>query len=1042
MKNKPVASKAIPRLSRGRPIALIVTALLLALVVLLGSAGTLKAASVVATVPVGSYPYGVGVNPTTDKIYVANLSNNNVSVIDGATDTVTGSPIPVGNSPTGVGVNPTTNKIYVANCGDYPGTVSVIDGATGTVTGTITVGTQPKVLGVNPTTDKIYVANYYDNTVSVIDGSSDTVTGSPIPVGTSPNGVGVNPTTNKIYVANTISNNVSVIDGSTGAVTGSPIPVGTSPNGVGVNPTTDKIYVANYGVNTVSVIDGASDTVTGSPIPVGTSPTGVGVNPTTDRIYVANSNSNNVSVIDGASDTVTGSPIPVGTSPTGVGVNPTTDRIYVANNGDNTVSVLYDGPTTTSLNPDHKTAGDVSFTLTVNGTGFVSNSVIQWNGTNLTTTYVSDTQLTALVPATDIQTAGTAPVTVFTPGPGESNAQTFTINPVITVTQGAGGTISPAGDSGGNVYVDYGSDQSFTITPNTHYHLDSVTTDAGVVTPVDNHDGTYTYTFIGVTANHTITASFTIDTNAVTASVSGGGGGVSPSSQDIDWGGTADITIQPYSGYHIDTITVNGVAQTPPFSSPFELTGVTEPTDVVVAFASGINTWYFADSCTRPGFQEYLCLGNPGSSPAQANVTYLFTGGVSATDQVTIPAGSRVTLDVNANPKVGPGKDFSVEVSATSDIFCERPMYFDYSGGITGGSDVVAATAPAPTWYFAEGYTGPGFDEYICVLNPGDGDANLTFKFQTQEAGEKDYSGTPYVCPAHSRATFKVNDILGGAYQTSLELDSDQPIVAERPMYFTYAGAWTGGHSVMGATQLAADYYFAEGCTRAGFDEWLTLANPTDAAITVTATYQLGQGQGGPVDRSYDVPAYGRASVYVNDPTQGVGTDKDVSVHLSCPTAFLAERPMYFDYTYGGVDWTGGSCVIGATSPATDWFFAEGCTLPNFQEWLTLENPGGIDASVTITYYTQQGQIGSRDLTIPANSRISVFVNDPTEGAGPGHELSARIHLNFRIAGNGQSSDVGAARFLGIVVERPMYFNYGGWTGGDDALGYPSMPPT
>ena len=80
---------------------------------------------VTATVAVGSVPYGVGVNPTTNKIYVVNSGGNTVSVIDGTTDTVL-TTVAVGSVPTGVGVNPTTNKIYVSNSSGA--SVSVIDG--------------------------------------------------------------------------------------------------------------------------------------------------------------------------------------------------------------------------------------------------------------------------------------------------------------------------------------------------------------------------------------------------------------------------------------------------------------------------------------------------------------------------------------------------------------------------------------------------------------------------------------------------------------------------------------------------------------------------------------------------------------------------------------------------------------------------------------------------------------------------------------------------------------------------------------------------
>ena len=63
-------------------------------------------------------------------------------------------------------------------------------------------------------------------------------------------------------------------------------------------------------------------------------------------------------------------------------------------------------PTISSLSPASATAGGPAFTLTVNGSNFVSGSVVQWNGSNRTTTFVSATQLTAAITAADIATAG------------------------------------------------------------------------------------------------------------------------------------------------------------------------------------------------------------------------------------------------------------------------------------------------------------------------------------------------------------------------------------------------------------------------------------------------------------------------------------------------------------------------------------------------------------------------------------------------------------------------------------------------------------
>ena len=85
------------------------------------------------------------------------------------------------------------------------------------------------------------------------------------------------------------------------------------------------------------------------------------------------------------------------------------------------------------------------FTLTANGTGFVSSSIIRFDGVDRTTSFVSDSQLTDFVSFSELTTAGTIAVTVFTPGGGESAAVTFTIaNPVPTIS-----SISPSSKSAG-----------------------------------------------------------------------------------------------------------------------------------------------------------------------------------------------------------------------------------------------------------------------------------------------------------------------------------------------------------------------------------------------------------------------------------------------------------------------------------------------------------------------------------------------------------------------------------------------------------------
>jgi hypothetical protein len=83
-----------------------------------------------------------------------------------------------------------------------------------------------------------------------------------------------------------------------------------------------------------------------------------------------------------------------------------------------------------TVNGNNHISGGAAFNLTATGTLFVSTSTINFNGKAEPTTFVSATQVTAAVPATDAATAGTFPVTVTNPAPagGTTAAVNFTID--------------------------------------------------------------------------------------------------------------------------------------------------------------------------------------------------------------------------------------------------------------------------------------------------------------------------------------------------------------------------------------------------------------------------------------------------------------------------------------------------------------------------------------------------------------------------------------------------------------------------------------
>jgi hypothetical protein len=73
-------------------------------------------------------------------------------------------------------------------------------------------------------------------------------------------------------------------------------------------------------------------------------------------------------------------------------------------------------PVVMELSPDNANAGGPGFTLTVNGSSFNQDAVIKWNGAMQTTTHLTGSQLTTVIPASAIATPGTAAVTVTNPG--------------------------------------------------------------------------------------------------------------------------------------------------------------------------------------------------------------------------------------------------------------------------------------------------------------------------------------------------------------------------------------------------------------------------------------------------------------------------------------------------------------------------------------------------------------------------------------------------------------------------------------------------
>ena len=228
-------------------------------------------------------------------------------------------------------------------------------------------------------------------------------------------------------------------------------------------------------------------------------------------------------------------------------------------------------------------------------------------------------------------------------------------------------------------------------------------------------------------------------------------------------------------------------------------------------------------------------------------------------------------------------------------------------------------------------------------------------------------------------------------------------------------------------------WYFAEGSVGGGFTEYLTLLNPDPVkTATVNVTY-LFQNHSAVVKQHTVTPST-RFTISVNAdlgvsttaPQQAISAIVQSVATQSTPAVpIVAERPMYFNFH--GIK--SGTDVMGATNAAnTLFYFAEGDSRlagPTINStFITILNPSSTStAHVQITYYSNGNAVESD----------SVNVGPLQRGTG-----IPRVHSQFAIK---VTSDIG------IVVERPMYFNdyvstAGGWTSGAaSAIGATTLGP-
>jgi hypothetical protein len=716
-----------------------------------------------------------------------------------------------------------------------------------------------------------------------------------------------------------------------------------------------------YSVSNVSV-DGSS---------IGAVTTYTFSNVTTTHTIAANFSINTFNITASASSG--GMIIPNGTISVTYGSNQT--FAITPNYGQNIVAVMVDGVnqgaistyTFTNITTAHTIAASfiqIQNTITASvGTGGTitpSGAVSVYYGTNQTFTITNNTGYYVANVMVDGVSQGMINSYTFTNvQTSHTISATFAQNPVITASAGSGGIITPSG----SVSVVYGGSQTFTITPNTGYSVSSMLVDGvsqGAIT---------TYTFSSVQASHTISATFTINSYAITAT-SGANGAVTPTGVTyVNYGGSQTYTITPNTGYSVASVLVDGVSQgaiTTYTFSTVQASHTISATFIINSYAitatSGANGAVTPTGVTYVnygGSQTYTITPNTGYSVASVLVDGVSQGAITTYTFSTVQASHTISATFTIN---------SYAITATS--------------GANG------AVTPTGITYVNYG----GSQTYTITPNSGYSVASVLVDGVSQGA-IKTYTFSNVQATHTISATFVAAPTVTGISPTN------GPIAGGTSVAITGTG-FTGATAVKFGT-IAATSYTVNSATS------ITATSPAGSAGTVDITVTTPGGTS--ATSSADKFTYAAAPTVTGiSPTNGpIAGGTSVAI---TGTGFTGATAVKFG-TIAATSYTVNSATsITATSPAGSAGTVD----------ITVTTPGGTSATSSADQFTFNPS------QIPAST---VLVNANYPGGKPGYLLSGG-YMQFTVTGSYYSITYGGTQYTlnnGDIVR--LTINSGGTQG-------------
>jgi len=291
--------------------------------------------------------------PPSYLVFVSNERSGDVTVIDGATDSVVGT-FPVGKRPRGIHPTPDSRRVFVTLSGSprmAPGLdenrapadkradgLGLIDPAARKLIDRWHVGSDPEQFAISKDGKFAFIANEDDASVSMIDLDSGQARGK-IKVSGEPEGVGVNPSNGEVYVTCEEKGEVFAINPDQQRVIAT-IETGGRPRSVAFSRDGSRAYAACENGGYIAVINAMSHKLLSKiQLPTGSLPMGTAVSPDGKELYVSTGRGNAIAIIDTEKNEVA-TTIPVGNRVWGIALDLSGTKLYTANGASNDVSVV------------------------------------------------------------------------------------------------------------------------------------------------------------------------------------------------------------------------------------------------------------------------------------------------------------------------------------------------------------------------------------------------------------------------------------------------------------------------------------------------------------------------------------------------------------------------------------------------------------------------------------------------------------------------------------------------------------------------------